>query len=54
MDEKAKKKIIKLLAIANDANDEESMSALAKPQALMLQDNIDESDVFHYKQEKKI
>ncbi|MGH1882645.1 DUF2786 domain-containing protein, partial [Enterococcus casseliflavus] len=28
MDEKAKKKIVKLLALANDANDEESMSAL--------------------------
>ena len=53
MDEKAKKKIIKLLALANDANDEESMSALAKAQELMLQHNIDESDVFHYKQEQK-
>ncbi|EOH83454.1 MULTISPECIES: DUF2786 domain-containing protein [Enterococcus] len=53
MDEKAKKKIVKLLALANDANDEESMSALAKAQELMLQHNIDESDVFHYKQEQK-
>lgn len=53
MDEKAKKKIVKLLALANDANDEESMSALAKGQELMLQHNIDESDVFHYKQEQK-
>ena len=46
MDEKAKKKIVKLLALAND---EESMSALAKAQELMLQHNIDESDVFQYK-----
>lgn len=53
MDEKAKKKIVKLLALANDANDEESMSALAKAQELMLQHNIDESDVFYYKQEQK-
>lgn len=53
MDEKAKKKIVKLLTLANDANDEESMSALAKAQELMLQHNIDESDVFHYKQEQK-
>ncbi|MGH1812377.1 DUF2786 domain-containing protein [Enterococcus entomosocium] len=53
MDEKAKKKIVKLLALANDANDEESVSALAKAQELMLQHNIDESDVFHYKQEQK-
>jgi hypothetical protein len=53
MNEKAKQKIVKLLALANDANDEESMSALAKAQELMLQHNIDESDVFHYKQEQK-
>ncbi|MGM0318811.1 MULTISPECIES: DUF2786 domain-containing protein [unclassified Enterococcus] len=53
MDEKAKQKIVKLLALANDANDEESMSALAKAQELMLQHNIDEEDVFSYKQEQK-
>lgn len=53
MDEKAKQKIVKLLALANDASDEESMSALAKAQELMLQHNIDESDVFEYKQEQK-
>ncbi|MEB8418529.1 DUF2786 domain-containing protein [Enterococcus casseliflavus] len=53
MDEKAKQKIVKLLALANDANDEESMSALAKAQELMLQHNIDESEVFSYKQEQK-
>lgn len=54
MDEKAKQKIVKLLALANDANDEESMSALAKAQELMLQHNIDEEDVFSYKQEQKM
>ncbi|EMW6231172.1 Protein of uncharacterised function (DUF2786) [Enterococcus faecium] len=53
MDEKAKQKIVKLLALANDANDEESMSALAKAQELMLQYNIDESEVFSYKKEQK-
>lgn len=50
MNEKAKQKIIKLLSLANDANDEESMSALAKAQELMLQHNIDEKDVLNYKQ----
>lgn len=53
MDEKAKQKIVKLFALANDANDEESMSALVKAQELMLQHNIDEEDVFSYKQEQK-
>lgn len=53
MNENVKQKIVKLLALANDANDEESMSALAKAQELMLQHNIDESDVFEYKQEQK-
>lgn len=53
MDEKTKQKIVKLLALANDANDEESMSALAKAQELMLQHNIAEEDVFTYKQEQK-
>lgn len=53
MDEKAKQKIVKLLALANDANDEESMSALAKAQELLIQHNIDESEVFSFKQEQK-
>ncbi|MFP8918516.1 DUF2786 domain-containing protein, partial [Enterococcus innesii] len=53
MNEKAKEKIVKLLALANDASDEESMSALAKAQELMLQHNIDESDVFDFKQVQK-
>ncbi|GAB7306749.1 DUF2786 domain-containing protein [Enterococcus gallinarum] len=53
MDEKAKQKIVKLLALANDANDEESMAALAKAQELMLQHEIDEEDIFSYKQEQK-
>lgn len=53
MDEKAKHKIVKLLALANDASDEESMAALAKAQELMLQHKIDEEDIFSYKQEQK-
>lgn len=43
-------KIQKLLALANDANDEESMSALAKAQELMLSYGISEEEVFEYKQ----
>lgn len=43
-------KIQKLLALANDANDEESMSALAKAQELMLSYGISEEEVFDYKQ----
>ncbi len=35
-------KIQKLLALANDANDEESMSALAKAQELMLAYGVSE------------
>lgn len=42
MDEKRKDKIQRLLALANDANDEESMTALAKAQELMLAYGIDE------------
>ncbi|XUD01289.1 hypothetical protein IGI86_002676 [Enterococcus sp. AZ188] len=36
MNEKAKQKILKLLALSNDASDEESMSVLAKAQELMF------------------
>ena len=43
-------KIQKLFALANDANDEESMSALAKAQELMLSYGISEEEVFDYKQ----
>ncbi len=43
-------KIQKLLALANDANDKESMSALAKAQELMLAYGISEEQVFDYKQ----
>lgn len=43
-------KIQKLLALANDANDEESMSALAKAQELMLAYGVSEEQVFDYKQ----
>lgn len=53
MDEKVKQTIVKLLALANDDNDEESMSALAKAQELMLQQNIEESTIFSYKQVQK-
>lgn len=52
MDEKRKAKIQRLLALANDANDEESMTALAKAQELMLAYGIDEEEVFHYQQRK--
>ena len=50
MKEKRFMKIQKLLALANDANDEESMSALAKAQELMLSYGISEEEVFEYKQ----
>lgn len=43
-------KIQKLLALANDANDEESMSALAKAQELMLTYGISEEQLFDYEQ----
>lgn len=48
--DKRRRKIQKLLALANDANDEESMTALAKAQELMLQHNVTEEDLFDYKQ----
>ncbi|MFZ7299369.1 DUF2786 domain-containing protein [Enterococcus gallinarum] len=50
MKDKRFMKIQKLLALANDANDEESMSALAKAQELMLSYGISEEEVFDYKQ----
>ncbi|EGO2513370.1 DUF2786 domain-containing protein [Enterococcus faecalis] len=53
MDEKRKDKIQRLLALANDANDEESMTALAKAQELMLAYGIDEEEVFHYQQHQR-
>lgn len=52
MDNKRQQKIQKLLALANDANDEESMTALAKAQELMLEHNITEEDLFDYKQQQ--
>ncbi|GGD03560.1 DUF2786 domain-containing protein [Enterococcus wangshanyuanii] len=50
MDNKRKDKIQRLLALANDANDAESMSALAKAQELMLEYKITENDIFTYTQ----
>ncbi|WP_411372754.1 DUF2786 domain-containing protein [Enterococcus thailandicus] len=53
MNEKRKDKIKKLLALAADANDEESMSALAKAQELMLEYQITEEDIFNYKEQQR-
>lgn len=52
MDNKRKDKIQKLLTLANDANDEESMSALAKAQELMLEYKISENDIFTYNRQQ--
>ena len=52
LENKRQQKIQKLLALANDANDEESMTALAKAQELMLEHNITEEDLFDYKQQQ--
>lgn len=52
MNEKAKQKVQKLLALANDANDEESMTALAKAQELMLAYQVTEDELFDYKQQQ--
>lgn len=43
--EKVKETIKKLLALANDANDNESQTALLKAQELMLKNNLDQSDI---------
>lgn len=53
MNEKIKRKIENLLALANDANDEESMTALAKAQELMLTYQITEDEILDYKQQQK-
>ncbi|GAB2022355.1 hypothetical protein RyT2_14290 [Pseudolactococcus yaeyamensis] len=50
MSEKRLRKIKYLLVLANDADDEESRTALAKAQELMLSYGISEDDVFDYKQ----
>ena len=52
MNEKAKQKIQKLLALANDASDEESMTALAKAQELMLAYQVTEDELFDHKQQQ--
>lgn len=54
MSEKAKDKIQRLLALANDSNDEESMTALAKAQELMIVYRISEKQLFDYKEQIKI
>ncbi|EKD7143298.1 DUF2786 domain-containing protein [Listeria innocua] len=45
------RRVKKLLALAADAADEESRSALAKAQALMLENSISELDIFDYQQQ---
>jgi hypothetical protein len=49
MNEKEKQKIQKLLVLANDASDEES---LAKAQDLMLAYEVSEDELFEYKQQQ--
>lgn len=50
MTDKRLRKIKNLLDLANDANDEESRTALAKAQELMLTYGISEDEVFDHKQ----
>lgn len=52
MNENKKDKIQRLLALANDVNDAESMAALAKAQQLMLEGNITEEEIFQYRQKQ--
>ncbi len=54
MADKRKEKIQKLLALAADANDEESMSALAKAQQLMIDYDFTEDEVFNYHEQQRI
>lgn len=54
MADKRKDKIKKLLALAADANDEESMSALAKAQQLMMDYALTEDEVFNYHEQQRI
>ncbi|MGG5373495.1 DUF2786 domain-containing protein [Enterococcus sp. AZ196] len=53
MNENKIDKIQRLLALANDANDAESMVALAKAQQLMLEGNVTEEDIFQHKQQQE-
>lgn len=45
------RKVKKLLALAADASDEESRSALARAQALMTEHAITEADIFDYRKQ---
>ncbi|EAW7076515.1 DUF2786 domain-containing protein [Listeria monocytogenes] len=45
------RKVKKLLALAADASDEESRSALARAQALMTEHAITETDIFDYRKQ---
>lgn len=54
MKDKRKDKIQKLLALAADANDEESMNALAKAQQLMVDHEITEEEIFSYYEQQRI
>ncbi|MEO2553476.1 hypothetical protein [Enterococcus casseliflavus] len=53
MNEKTKKKIVKLLVLANGTSGYGAMSALAKVYDLVLQNNLDEKDVLKYNQEDR-
>ena len=50
---KQREKIQKLLALANDANDKESMTALLKAQQLMMAYNISETEMFDYHRQQQ-
>lgn len=54
MADKRKEKIQKLLALAADVNDEESMSALAKAQQLMMDYDLTEDEIFNYHEQQRI
>lgn len=45
------RKVKKLLALAADASDEESRSALARAQALMTEHAISEADIFDHRKQ---
>lgn len=52
MDNNKKDKIQRLLALANDANDEESRTALAKAQQLMVEYKVSEEEINEYTQQQ--
>ncbi|GAB2023419.1 hypothetical protein RyT2_24950 [Pseudolactococcus yaeyamensis] len=54
MTDKRLRKIKNLLDLANDANDEESRTALAIAQELMMTYEISEEDLFSYKEQERL